>query len=501
MKNIYDLKINRSGGTLGISPDDIMFSFKAKRGNDFSLSLLNNGETSVFTGVDGVCVRPDYKFGYGEKYTVTAANELGDSESLEFETATDKSGEWIAAAEELQSAVFRKTFCSDGGEVRIKITGLGLYRAFLNGERIGNDWLTPMMNDYDDCVRAQTYEIMLLKGENTLEISVGKGWYSGQFGIDGGFSGKWGKELAVNAVIYDGGSVIAVTDKSWQYSSGKILGNGIYYGEDRDDNTEYSFKPVKKAEKEFKAVPDYSAPIRTVEERSGTLIITPKNEKIIDFGQNGAGVVRFKNHFPKGTRVVIRYSEVLQDGCFYRDNLRTARAEYRYVSDGDEGIIEPYFTYYGFRYVMVECDADWSVSDFTAVYFSTSLSETAELETNCELLNKLISNAGGDTATLSMYLPTARKGTSASAGRLTRRFSCLLPAISQKHIFSIRNLCAIWRSTRRPITAGIFRCIPRQIRGLRVTAAPCGRMPELSFRGLYTKITAIRSFCASITVE
>ncbi len=392
MKNIYDLKINRSGGTLVISPDDIMFSFKAKRGNDFSLSLLNNGKTSVLTGVDGVCVRPDYKFGYGEKYTVTAANELGDSESLEFETATDKSGEWIAAAEDVKSAVFRKTFFSDGGEARIKITGLGLYRAFLNGERIGNDWLTPMMNDYDDCVRAQTYEITLLKGENTLEVFVGKGWYSGQFGIDGGFNGKWGKELAVNAVIYDGGRVIAATDKSWQYSAGKILRNGIYYGEDRDDNIEYSFKPVKKAEKEFKAVPDYSSPIRTVDERSGNLIITPKNEKVIDFGQNGAGVVRFENHFPKGTNVVLRYSEVLQDGCFYRDNLRTARAEYRYVSDGGNGTIEPYFTYYGFRYVMVECDADWSVSDFTAVYFSTLLSETAELKTNCELLNKLISN-------------------------------------------------------------------------------------------------------------
>lgn len=393
MKNIYDLKINRTENTIGLPSDDIMFSFKAKRGNAFSLSLTDSAKnTTVFSSADGVCVRPDYPFQAGETYTVTVTNEFGDSESLRFETATDRSGEWISAAEDVKSAVFRKVFSSRGGEARLKITGLGLYRAYLNGSRVGNDWLTPMMNDYDDCVRARTYEIALLDGENTLEILAGNGWYKGQFGIDGGFTDKWGSELTVNAVVYNDGGVITSTDLSWQYSAGKISDNGIYYGEDRDDTAAYDFKPVKPAAKSFRIVPDDSAPIRTVEERTGKVIITPKNEAVIDFGQNGAGVVRIHNHFPKGTKVVLRYAEILQDGCFYRDNLRTARAEYHYVSDGNSGIIEPCFTYYGFRYVLVECDADWSASDFTAVYFSTALSSTVELKTNCELLNKLAEN-------------------------------------------------------------------------------------------------------------
>ncbi len=393
MRNIYDLKINRNENTIGLSPDDIMFSFKAKRGNEYSLSLLNKAKkTAEFISDDGICIRPDYKFDYGEKYTVTVSNDFGDSESLDFETAIAETGEWICADEDVKSAVFRKTFNSDGGNGRIKIAGLGLYRAFLNGKRIGDDWLTPLMNDYDDCVRARTYEIALQSGENTLEIFAGNGWYRGQFGIDGGFSGKWGKQLTVNALIYTENGILVTTDCSWYYSAGKILDNGIYYGEDRDDTVEYKLKPVERAEKDFKIVPDYSAPIRTVEEREGKLIVTPKSEKVIDFGQNGAGIVRFKNNFPKGTKVRLRYSEVLQDGCFYRDNLRTARAEYTYISDGSGGIIEPYFTYYGFRYVMVECDAEWSAADFTAVYFSTCLAKTAELETNCGLLNRLIEN-------------------------------------------------------------------------------------------------------------
>lgn len=396
MKMIYDLKINRNENIIGISPEDIMFSFKSKRGNEYSLSLLNKGKkVAEFTSSDGICVRPEYKFDYGEKYTITVTNESGDSESLDFETAIAQTGEWICADENVKSAVFRKTFSfdgSDGSDARIKIAGLGLYRAFLNGHRIGNDWLTPMMNDYDDCVRAKTYELTLQNGENVLEIFVGNGWYKGQFGIDGGFTDKWGKQLAVNAVIYTDSDILLSTDSSWYFSAGKILDNGIYYGEDRNDTREYDFKSAKKAEKNFRIVPDYSAPIRTVDELKGRMIITPKNEKVIDFGQNGAGIVRFNNHFPKGTKIVIRYSEVLQDGCFYRDNLRTARAEYTYISDGESAVIEPYFTYYGFRYAMVECDAEWSVSDFTAVYFSTYLSKTAELKTNCDLLNKLINN-------------------------------------------------------------------------------------------------------------
>lgn len=41
----------------------------------------------------------------------------------------------------------------------------------------------------------------------------------------------------------------------------------------------------------------------------------------------------------------------MQDGNFYRDNLRTARAEFVYISDGMSRTVRPHFTYYGFRYV------------------------------------------------------------------------------------------------------------------------------------------------------
>lgn len=50
----------------------------------------------------------------------------------------------------------------------------------------------------------------------------------------------------------------------------------------------------------------------------------------------------------------LQFGEVLQNGNFYRGNLRLAKAEYIWVSDGNEHILQPHFTFYGYRYVKVE---------------------------------------------------------------------------------------------------------------------------------------------------
>ena len=81
---------------------------------------------------------------------------------------------------------------------------------------------------------------------------------------------------------------------------------------------------------------------------------TKRGETVLDFGQNMTGWVELDVNEPAGTEIVLTYGEVLQDECFYRDNLRTAKAEYRYVSNGKPAHVRPHFTFYGFRYVKVE---------------------------------------------------------------------------------------------------------------------------------------------------
>ena len=44
----------------------------------------------------------------------------------------------------------------------------------------------------------------------------------------------------------------------------------------------------------------------------------------------------------------------MQDQEFYHENLRTAKTEFLYLSDGKEAHVRPHFTFYGFRYMKAE---------------------------------------------------------------------------------------------------------------------------------------------------
>ena len=55
--------------------------------------------------------------------------------------------------------LWKEFSCGAATAATLTITGLGLYRAFLNGKRIGEDYLTPGFNDYDAYLRTQTYDV------------------------------------------------------------------------------------------------------------------------------------------------------------------------------------------------------------------------------------------------------------------------------------------------------------------------------------------------------
>ena len=124
-------------------------------------------------------------------------------------------------------------------------------------------------------------------------------------------------------------------------------------------------------------------------------IRTPKDELVLDFGQEITGWVEFSADVPTDRRVILDFGEILQGGCFYRDNLRTAQARFTYISDGTpKKGIRPHFTYFGFRYVRVtgmkltEAEA----ADFTAVSLYSDLEETGDIRTGSKEVNRLILN-------------------------------------------------------------------------------------------------------------
>ncbi len=122
------------------------------------------------------------------------------------------------------------------------------------------------------------------------------------------------------------------------------------------------------------------------------IIITPAGEQVLDLGQEIAGIFCMRVHEKKGTKIHLQFGEILQNGNFYNENLRTAKAEYVYISDGKEHVLEPKFTYYGYRYVKIEGVTDLDPKDFTAVALYSDLQATGKMETGSPVINQLISN-------------------------------------------------------------------------------------------------------------
>ena len=98
---LYDLKINRTDRTIGVDARDIMFSFKAERGNAFTLSLSDYSKREIARYslglADAPCFRPDVRLSAGTRYAVKVENEFGDSALLPFETAYPLCGKTITA--------------------------------------------------------------------------------------------------------------------------------------------------------------------------------------------------------------------------------------------------------------------------------------------------------------------------------------------------------------------------------------------------------------------
>jgi len=104
-------------------------------------------------------------------------------------------------------AVFlRKAFeiSKPSGAETLRISALGLYRAFINGARVGNDLLTPGWTSYDKRLSYQTYAVgpLLKPGINIIDIWLGDGWYRSQmmWGKNPIFN-TWGTELAAIAEL------------------------------------------------------------------------------------------------------------------------------------------------------------------------------------------------------------------------------------------------------------------------------------------------------------
>ncbi len=347
----------------------------------------------------------------------TDADEEATSEPAWFETA--KMGEpweadWITCdyAEPRHPVFCRRLGLArdDVTSARLYVCGLGLYEVRIDGKKVGNEYLAPGTHAYDKWLQYQTYDVTsLVRNGAELAVELGHGWYSGRFGFvqsEVGFYGNdWRLIAELNVAFADGSMQVIGTDDEWWVERSNITFSNIYDGEHVDDMLE-PVAPVaaellsedEAAEATAKLHARLSLSVTAHETFVPTVMQTPAGECVLDLRQNIAGTFRLRGQWPRGTKVHVQTSELLQDGNFYRDNLRTALSEFWYVSDGEPQELQPRFTFFGYRYAKIEVDGvapqDFDPADFTGIaLYSDFDADRGFITTGHAKVNRLVSNA------------------------------------------------------------------------------------------------------------
>ncbi|WEV40861.1 alpha-L-rhamnosidase [Lactobacillus sp. ESL0681] len=314
--------------------------------------------------------------------------------------------EWIGNPnQDLQNTLLRKEFAlpQKVKTARLYITGLGLYEAYLNKRKIGTEFLSPGVTAYDKLVQVQTYDVSQMftdQQQQELVISLADGWYKGNFGFEGGQENIYGNRQIALAELHlefiDSSQMVIKTDNTWQTTSGKVTKSAIYYGEDYDDTIKVTnWQPAELVNHPTNILRDrLSLPIKIKEQLPVQQIIqTPNGETVLDFGQNHAGWPEFYNQEKLGNTIKLEMGELLQDGNFYRDNLREARAAFEYTSDGQNKWIRPHFTYYGYRYIRVSgFKQQINAANFHSCVLYSDLKTIGKIETENSKVNRLLQN-------------------------------------------------------------------------------------------------------------
>ncbi len=333
----------------------------------------------------------------------------------------DWKAEWIhpTVKEDLKktspSPVLRKDFVLKNkvASARAYVTSKGLYELYINGNKVGDQVLTPGWTSYNTQTQYQTYDVtdLLEKGDNAIGAQLGDGWYRGFLAWQDQrnvYGEKLGLIAQIKVVYKDGSTETIITDGSWKSTTGPILASDLYMGETYDARKEmpgwckagyndasWGGVTVGNHTKSILVAPAGPA-IRKVEElKPIEKIITPEGDVVFDMGQNMVGWIRFKVQGPAGTTIKIRHAEVLdKEGNFYTENLRRATQLIQYTLKGDGvEVFEPHFTFQGFRYIDVDgWPGEPTLEDFTGVVVHSDYEMTGGFECSNPLLNQLQHN-------------------------------------------------------------------------------------------------------------
>ncbi|RYE19862.1 MAG: hypothetical protein EOP51_19050 [Sphingobacteriales bacterium] len=294
------------------------------------------------------------------------------------------------------------------------VTALGVTEVTLNSKKVGEHILAPEWTDYYKRVQYQTYDVtgMLAANRNAIAATLADGWYIGpMFPLpDRGANGYDRRFLAQLEIEYDNGEKQTIaTGNTWKMNTdGPLRRASIYNGESVDasknqmgwelagfDDSKWQEPTVDNSVKVILSA-QMNEPIKALQEiKPKSVTKTGEDTYVYDMGQNMVGWCKILVRGYDGDSIRLRYAEMLNDdGTAYVDNLRGAKPVDYYIGPKESSIvIEPRFTYHGFRYLEIKgVKVDLPLVAVTGKVIASSVANTGEFNSSNKDLNQLWKN-------------------------------------------------------------------------------------------------------------
>ncbi|MDR3146920.1 MAG: glycoside hydrolase family 78 protein [Treponema sp.] len=458
MLDVYDLRCEYRENPVGIFTERPRFSWKIATDKhnvfqqswalelaldrDFKTPLWQSGfrdsRESHLVPYGGDALVSSTEYFWRVKIRDRDGEESPWSKTASFSTSMLGDDEWKAvfitgerenAGADSAATLFRGEFTvnRDIKSARLYASAKGIYEAFCNGRRVGDEVLSPGFTEYRSRLLFQTYDVTdyIVTGHNVLGFLVAPGWYKGDLVNTRNIFGSRTAVIAQLRLEYAKGAApgaakgtatgtadkqveIVSSSEGWKYAPAPLLFSEIYHGELYDARLEQAgwdkpgfsgsgWKPVLVESRDTQSLkPRDGLPVKEQEFlKPLKLFTTPRGEQVIDFGQNISGWVRFTVEGKAGERVKIRHAEILDaEGNFYTENLRKARQTVEYILRGN-GVesYHPHCSFQGFRYIAIdEYPGEIDLDNFEAVAIHSNMRNAGELSCSNLLLNRFARN-------------------------------------------------------------------------------------------------------------
>lgn len=278
---------------------------------------------------------------------------------------------WVGASARTAKtfSILRGHFNGDGAKrAMLNILGLGFFKCYINGRCVNPDTFLPLSSEYEPgCdpkeqvlsghrMYVPQFDVtpFLQKGDNVIAIHYGGGWYTFEervFGLP--------KAIYCISVETDDGMKHYVSDENCRVGNGYVedysfvnhemqnyTERGACFEPDFDDSGWERAVLTEQPDTEYCTT---DCPKDALMEQLPVWKVGKGNQGIVyDCGQNTVGYPVLELDAEAGETVSVLFSEeLLPDGTI--DPVHTQEQVFKVVADGTKRLVQPEFTWFGFR--------------------------------------------------------------------------------------------------------------------------------------------------------